>query len=139
MLKLFTKEVEVVKEVHTPLTKQKVMEFLKVNPLTEDELLMMYANTINDCNDAVITPKLQEQIMKALSNVEGYADYLRVTISKDMQRYFNAQTPVDQLLIKGAANRTLYFKSCIHKSKNSSDTEGNNVIKETLGIKRYAK
>jgi hypothetical protein len=121
------------------ITKAQVMEFLKKNPLTEDEVLSLYAQTITDCYDATISPKLHEQIMTALAGVEGYSDFLRATISKDMQRYFNAQTPLDQLLIKGAANRTLYFKSCIHKSKNSSDTDGNNVIKETLGIKRYAK
>lgn len=135
-----TKEVKEKQEI----TKQDVLQFLKKNPLTEDEVLTLYAQTIIDCNDATIAPKFHEEIMKELGKVEGFADYLRLTISKDMQRYFNAQTPFEQLQIKGAANRTLYLKTSIAKlkdvsgvsTKSNTPTTSKNISKD-LGIKRY--
>lgn len=92
------------------LTKDKVLAYLEKHPLTEQELLGMYVMSLpKDCE--ILTKKEDISLFERLSQVEGLSDYLAMTIHKDMQRYFSAGSPMEQIQIKGAASRTIYLKS----------------------------
>ena len=60
--------------------------------------------------DVVGVPKeLTAAFVKALKNNQDAPEWLRATMSEDVKRYFNAATPVEQLMVKGAYNRTRYI------------------------------
>lgn len=115
--------------------KDKVFEYLKSNPLTEEQLSVLYVNSV-DVTDSDIPKELSELVFSGLSKVEGLHEYLQLTINKDLQRYFAAQTPIEQFNIKGACSRTIYLKSNLVKSKdtksskNSKDKLDTNITKK---------
>lgn len=67
--------------------------------------------------DVVGVPKeLTADFVKALKNNHDVSEWLRLTLSEDVKRYFNAATPVEQLMVKGAYNRTRYILKLLQSS-----------------------
>lgn len=55
----------------------------------------------------------EKRLFQSLSNVEGFHEYLEQTLGLDKNRYFQANTAVSQLEIRGSYRRTQYFKSML--------------------------
>lgn len=52
---------------------------------------------------------LQQEMLLELKKIKELPDWLRDVMSEDVKRYFNATTPVEQLLTKGAYFRTKWM------------------------------
>lgn len=78
---------------------------------------------------------LERKIFLDLKKVDGFTDYLKVVIAKDILRYFNAIDDVTRHLTRGAYSRTLYLKNRIIKSEIKAPVKKT----EDLDLKRYAK
>lgn len=66
--------------------------------------------------DADFPVQEEEKLFRDLSAVDGFQDYLNSVMAKDMKRYFVAETPEQQNLIKGGFSRMMYFKTRLEKS-----------------------
>jgi len=100
--------------------------YIKKEDLTESEIELMFAETLGDVTEYLIDKKSEIEMFKDLSSVDGYADYLRATAAKDMQRYFGAENEKQRDVVRGAMSRTIYFKTKL-KGENkeiSSKLEG---------------
>lgn len=112
------------------ITKEDVMAYLKSNPLTEDEVLKLYAETFPNVLDEVIDKPSEEKMFAALSAVDGFAEYLRTLMAIDIKSYFSAASPMEQLIIKGSYGRTMAMKGKLVKKA---------VQPARLKNKRYAR
>lgn len=81
---------------------------MQSTPFTFDQLVDMLAQTIDDAAEASVPKGLEKEVGKALSEVVGFKEFLRATMSTDMRRYF-AASPEEQKNIKGAFSRTVYL------------------------------
>lgn len=78
--------------------------------LTEEIIYKLSLSLFSDVSEnAKFTKEEEKLVAKQLFVVEGYSEYLKSVMAKDIKRYFAASSPVEQLMIKGAYNRTLYF------------------------------
>jgi hypothetical protein len=102
-------------EKHGYVSKDGIFDYLMKNPLSEEQLLQLYAKTMKEIFGENIDKEHEENMFKQLSAVDGFSDFLRSTLTRDLQRYFAATTPLEQLQIKGAYSRTLYFRSNLNK------------------------
>lgn len=62
-----------------------------------------------DLTTTGVDKKFQKEVLDALKLVPRIEDYLRETMASDVKRYFNATTPMEQLLVKGAYFRTQFL------------------------------
>lgn len=82
--------------------------------LTEDDLTKL----LIDCVESSRRTKQDDELLfDELKKVEGFQDYLSNTLIADKDRYFGAGTPMEQLLVKGAYNRTFYIRSKLREVK----------------------
>lgn len=56
-----------------------------------------------------VDPKLTDDFVNALKQVDGAEDYLRASMEADVKAYFNAQSPLEQAMIKGAYFRMKFI------------------------------
>lgn len=91
-----------------------VMEYLKKNPLTEEQLLTLAVEMVDPRMDMF---SLEEEriIMDDLSKVERLPEYLTSLMNWDVRRHFKAASPVEQINARGAFSRTLFLKAKIVK------------------------
>lgn len=102
-----------------------MVKFLKkiYQPLySEEELESMLLKRYGIITDYEINKKEEEKLFEALKEVEGFMDYLKNTIAKDITRYFTAQKEQHDV-IKGAFARTLYFKNLLVGKKKEKKTK----------------
>lgn len=85
--------------------------------LTEQELCYKLACKLGDITEYKIDPSEEAQIFKLLADVEGFGNYLRATLAKDLQRHFTASTEKQRDNIMGAVGRTVYLRSKLMQSK----------------------
>ncbi len=85
---------------------------LSENPFTEAEVSRMLSNLIY-VEDLNVDKEFDKKIFDQLRTVEGFVDYLRIMSDRDIRRYFDAQTPQEQLIARGAFVRANYFKGKI--------------------------
>lgn len=85
---------------------------LKEQPFTEEELSFMLSEMF-DGEESSFSNKEEIRIFNEAKKIEGLVAYLKATAMKDMMRYFGAQTPQEQLIIRGSFARTNYIKSRI--------------------------
>ena len=73
--------------------------------------------TLGDIDMSVsgVNPKLLSDFLKGLRGVDGAEDFIRETMSEDVKRYFNASTPMEQLMIKGGYFRMKYLLTQLQK------------------------
>ena len=93
---------------------QKLLErfgYVKKDALTEELLGYLYAKKLGDIGEYSIEPKQEKELFDKLKKVEGFADYLRATSAKDIQRYFMAIGDTHRSEVKGAFSRTLHLKN----------------------------
>lgn len=109
----------------------KIVRDLKSNPFTEEEICTMFAEVIGDVHDYSISKKDEVKLFQDLSVIDGWKDYLRATLSKDMQRYFGAGEDKTRDLVKGAAARTSFLLAGLKGTKELKETK--------LGNLRYEK
>lgn len=82
--------------------------------LTEDDLCSLLTKHIESSKRI----KTDDDILfEELKKVEGFQEYLSNTIVADKERYFNAGSPMEQLQVKGAHNRTLYLRSKLREKR----------------------
>lgn len=62
--------------------------------------------------------ELQEDVIDNLKEIQELPEFLRDIMSEDVKRYFNASTPVEQLLAKGAYFRTKWLLNKLIQDKN---------------------
>ncbi len=68
---------------------------------TIDQILLELSEALGNPLDAEIDSKFEQDVFRQLRNVDGFTEYLRLTLGKDMQRYFNAVNDDDRNQIKG--------------------------------------
>lgn len=82
--------------------------------LTEEDLVQLLVETV----ESERRNKLEDGLLfDELKKVEGFQEYLSNTLAADKDRYFGAGSPMEQLLVKGAYNRTLYLRSKLREPK----------------------
>lgn len=82
--------------------------------LSEDELALLLIESIETVRRNTGDDEL---LFEELKKMEGFQEYLTNTMVKDKDRYFMAASPMEQLMIKGALNRTLYLRSKLREKK----------------------
>jgi len=107
--------------------------YIKEINLSPMDVNKMFAAQFGDVSDYVIDRKQQEELFQDLKEVEGFTDYLKATIAKDIQRHFSAGTEKEQDIIKGATSRTAFFLTNLTKPPVEPDTGS------TLNNPRYGK
>ena len=85
---------------------------LSSDPFTEQELGYLLAETLSGI-EFESDSEAEEKLFSEAKKVEGLVEYLKEAAAKDMQRYFGASTPQEQLIIRGSFARTNYLKSRI--------------------------
>lgn len=77
----------------------------------------MIDNKEDNILDVYIDKEEEEAIWRKISEVDGAAQYFKMTLDKDIRRFFN--TPKEQQdLVKGAFSRTKYFYDlCVRLSQ----------------------
>lgn len=99
--------------------KHKIIKKL-AESLTEDELCSLLIKSV----EAKRQSKEEVELMfNDLKKVEGFQDYLTNTLVADKDRYFGAGSPMEQLMVKGAYNRTLYLRSKLREKKDDVKLE----------------
>lgn len=96
--------------------RQLCLWFLDKNPLTELEMAEL---TVKSFDLYTIDENKEEErdLFKRLGEVEGFTQYLRDTMNRDIRRYFNASSPMEQLSARGAFNRTNYLKGLLNRKE----------------------
>lgn len=79
---------------------------------TEEQLLAMLGRNFIGV-DIAMDEKRDLVLFKELKAVEGLVEYLRETAARDIQRYFEAATKEEQLMIRGTYARTMYFMNMV--------------------------
>lgn len=87
---------------------------------------------IDNLFEVSVDKKAEKDLFELLSDVEGFRDYLRATISDDVKRYYGATTPLEQAVIRGAVDRTRYFLKMIRERAVPVKTS------KIPGVKRYS-
>lgn len=99
---------------------KKLIKYLAKRFLTEDDfgsLLVDSVQRINRSKEEDIT------VFKDIKKVDGFHEYLNNTLDSDIKRYFAAGSPMEQLQVKGAYNRTLYLRSKLRESDKPTNLE----------------
>lgn len=73
-----------------------------------DTLINELALLLPSPAESFISKEQEKAIGQALSEVDGFKEFLKLTMAADMRRHFSA-SPVEQERIKGAFARTLYI------------------------------
>ncbi len=76
--------------------------------LNDDQLLLQLGRALTGL-DITVDEKRDKILFKELKGVEGLVEYLRETAARDIQRYFEAATKEEQLMIRGTYARTMYL------------------------------
>ena len=108
-------------EKHGYIHHSEVMDHLKANPLNEEQILRLAADTLVDLYGNMPEKKEEVELFSRLNQVEGFTDYLRATLANDVKRFFKASSPAEQLQIRGAYARTLYLKGRLLKKQESEE------------------
>ena len=85
---------------------------LSKEPFTESELSKMMSDIVY-VEDIAADKVFDQKLFQELKGIEGLVEYLRIMTERDIHRYFNAQTPQEQLIARGAFVRAHYLKSKI--------------------------
>lgn len=88
-----------------------------------DEILAELVAAMDNPVAASVSKEQEQEIGKALSEVEGLHSFLKETMGADMRRYFSA-APEEQKQIKGAFARTAYIYSLTVPKENFSGFTG---------------
>lgn len=75
-----------------------------------EEIIVELVEQLPDPRDAFVDRQHEQEIREVLGNIRGLPEFLKMTMSADMRRYFSA-SPEEQEQIKGAFRRTAYFLS----------------------------
>lgn len=73
-----------------------------------DKLVEEIAQSLPNPAEGFVSKEQEKAIGKALSEIEGFKEFLKATLSADMRRHF-AASPIEQERIKGAFSRTVYL------------------------------
>lgn len=109
------------------MTKRKLTE-LEILDAASVEFISSYGEKIDKDEE--------RKLFEKLSEIDGFADYLRTTMAHDVQRYFVATTPMEQLLARGAFQRTLYLRGLLKKTNTPKEPK---EISKGMKVSRYAK
>lgn len=75
-----------------------------------------------DMSSKGVNPALLEEFIKGLKGVDGAEEYLRESMAEDVKTYFNASTPMEQLLAKGAYFRMKWLLGQLQKVGDKTKT-----------------
>ena len=93
---------------------KKVRDLTK-EPFSVEELSLMLEKATNEV-DADFPKEEEKRLFNELKNVEGFVVWLKNAAKNDKDRYFGAQTPMEQLVIRGSYARTNYIAARIINS-----------------------
>lgn len=79
---------------------------------TEEQLMSMLGRNFIGV-DTASDEKRDLILFKELKGIEGFVEYLRETAARDIQRYFEAATKEEQLMIRGTYARTMYLMNMV--------------------------
>lgn len=74
-----------------------------------EEKLFELASELGDPFEDSIDPEFEKSVMKDLRNVDGFHEYLRLTMSQDLKRYFAASNDTMRDQIKGHFSLAAYI------------------------------
>lgn len=86
--------------------------YLHKSELTEEFLCLELGKFVGDPTDNTIEKEQEEEVFRDLARIDGFKNYLKNTMARDMQRDFGA-TPDQRQMIHGAFARTAYMKGKI--------------------------
>lgn len=91
---------------------------------TDDEVIEIIQRSFGDIDtdDSVIDSDEEARLFKEMAGIDGLQDYLRKTMALDMKRAFGAQ-PVSQMLIRGAFQRTAFFRKKLRDREDKPKTK----------------
>jgi hypothetical protein len=81
-----------------------------------DDILIMYVDKMDSIFGETFPSREEHQLFKDLARVDGLRDYLRVTSTKDIQRYFASTVDKERDTVRGALARTVYLQGKLVKS-----------------------
>lgn len=102
---------------------------MTIDQYTEAELAFALAQKLG-IQDA-IDEEYEKKIFLDLKGTDGLVQYLREAAARDKDRYFGAQTPQEQLIIRGSFARTMFL---VGKIVNSDKPTEENTTK-VKGVK----
>lgn len=102
---------------HFGYIKKESFRDLEKEPYTDQEILDMFIDTLGDLENAYTDENVEKSIFKLMNEVEGVQDYFRSVMRRDIKRYMGAPTTAEQILIRGAFNRTAFMKSRLTKKE----------------------
>lgn len=103
---------------------------------TEEDVFGLALRVLGDVWADRVDKKAEKELFSRMAEVDGIQDYLRATLSDDVKRYFQASSEPERDQIRGAFNRTLYFRSLL-KAPAPKKEEKPKKAKRDLGITRY--
>lgn len=93
---------------------------------------------LRDIGNIVLTEgsnrALHDEMIAELKKIQELPQFLRDVMSEDIKRYFNATTPVEQLMIKGAYFRMKWILNQMTKQPIETVTGGARI----KGVGRYS-
>lgn len=104
----------------------KRLGYIQRNDITDDELIDIIVSKWTDNFNDDIEKEQEDKVFKSIVGIEGFNEYLRVTLIRDMKRYFKAM-PIQQPEIRGAFMRTSYMRSKLMEQNKVSSTRLENV------------
>jgi len=87
---------------------KKTIKYLASKFLTQDDFGVLLIDTVERINRSKEEDLI---VLDDVKKVEGFHEYLNNMLDSDIKRYFAAGSPMEQLQVKGAYNRTLYLRS----------------------------
>ena len=84
---------------------------LSKSPLTKEEILYLFIESLGSLDETFIDESSEIKMFDIIREVEGIEDYFDKLLKRDIKRYMAAQTKDDQMIIRGAFNRTAFIKA----------------------------
>lgn len=91
--------------------------------LTEDEVLDLYIQTVDNPLSYNVTNEDTIEMFKALSRVDGFDEYLRACMGDDIKLYFAASDEKQRDQVRGAYRRAIYFRSMLRKVRQMGELD----------------
>lgn len=93
--------------------------------LTDKELIYLIDKAFNEpqAADTTIDEEEERRIFKELGSIDGLQEYLRLTMSRDKDRYFQSQPGLQMMQIQGAYMRIAWIRKKIMQEEKTKESK----------------
>lgn len=103
-----------------------IFGLIQVKNITDEELSSIIINKWTGDFSDDIDKDAEKKLFKSLVGIEGFGDYLRISLIGDIKRYYKA-LPLQQSEVRGAFMRTSYIRSKLIEASKESTTKLNGL------------